>query len=59
MSEPTKRSWPGWDGGLLVALGVGAGLIYLFRGQLGGELQLSILLSLNLVYLAGSWWMRR
>ena len=53
------RSWPGWDGGLLIALSLGALAIYLLRGRLGGELQLGILLSLDAVYLAGAWWMRR
>jgi len=53
------RKWPGWDGAILLAAGLAALIVYLQRGQLGGEVELAIVLVMDVLYLAGSWWLRR
>ncbi len=53
------RKWPGWDGAILLVAGLAALVVYLQRGGLGGELELAIVLLVDLLYLSGSWWLRR
>ncbi len=44
---PRRRAWPGWDGALLLAVCAAAVAIWLWRGQLGGDGRLLLLLGLN------------
>jgi predicted LPLAT superfamily acyltransferase len=53
-----RRPWPGWDGALLIALGVAIVAVYLGRGQLGGEHRLLLALGLDVAWLALTAWTR-
>ncbi len=56
---PHRRSWPGWDGALLLAVALAALAVYLGRGRLGGDLRLLMVLALDLAWLLGTGWARR
>ena len=53
------RSWPGWDGWALIALGVACVAVYFGRGQLGGGERLLAVLGVNVLWLGLTWWARR
>lgn len=54
-----RRSWPGWDGVLLLGVSALAVGVYLSRGRLGGDERLLFTLVLNAAWMLGTGFARR
>ena len=53
------RAWPGWDGWVLIGLGLTGLVVYFARGQVAGLWPLSLVLCFDLIWLSVTWWYRR
>lgn len=46
-----RRAWPGWDGWVLIALGVGTVALWLAKGRPAGGDQVALLVALDVAAL--------
>ncbi len=54
-----QRSWPGFDGWVLIALGLVVVGWWLVRGRVGPDLHVAALLAVDAAYLGATWRSRR